>query len=93
MPTINKGKHVQGVRTDIGVKCEWRGLIHGDHLCARMQNTCYKCGEMEHYARSCKRRANPNQGHKTKGESLHSRGEKVKEFDDLIQGMDFIKET
>ena len=51
------------------------------------------CGEMEHYARSCKRRANPNQGHKTKGESLHSRGEKVKESDDLIQGMDFIKET
>ena len=54
MLTINKGKHVQGVRAHIGVGCQKCNLIHGDRLRPAMQTTCYKCGKVRHYARSCK---------------------------------------
>ena len=74
VPTINKGKRVQGVRTDKGVGCQCCGLIHGDHLHPAMQTTSYKYGKLVHYAKSCRGEGNPNQGHKTRGESLHSRG-------------------
>lgn len=78
LPTINKGKQVQGTSIGTCSGCQKCGRYNAKRACPTYQRECYRCGKMGHYARMCKSGAPPQPKSQNQGRVITLQWELVK---------------